>query len=536
MQKKANSTWFSYQKCIGILNESSTIYICTHVPCLSKERNTSVKITDSYNARVDKERTIRIHYNDIVVAKERIKKFLGKLERLDSKTKDAVKNRSPDIKAIFDNVHSGNEADIDDNKIVDVIAETEEPVNVRRRSTSDTECEYENDEDRQKRLDAEEKRWRSVSFKNKVIGLTARPMYFPIVTGNLDTSSEPISRDDYGESETINYTSSKTNTKNLGFVAGPSGMVKVSGGLALAKTESYGFEFFKNEFDKFMKKGYTCVLGREEEYVRCRGDLSKKKRAAIDLLREVSESRFLIDNPETVIVGRLVEEVVQPCLLRRTRENLRDDDIVDINVFGWQYDKQSQPAVLHLRAKYSKVPFWIVNRYSKDENVIESHLYKTTREIKDGDELSNMSYTVYTTHQEIWKMCKRASTEKMNFKDTEMNTLMRRDSNWYKSVLGEREITFAKKHMKDDPTTLVTIPLPLSLTIAASRDSDLSNWEVSVNDNVETSTLRDDYMGHIYGRLAKLTYLMHKTPDPASSVFCMYNKTGGMNNQLFVWV
>ena len=519
------------KSCFGrrFRTSSETVaHACTSVPCLSREESTDVVITDSYSARIDGKNTIRIHYNDLVVAKERIKIVLRKLERLDPDKRTLAKNRSGDVRVIVDKVLRRSLEDDDqdevDYRLLSVITGTN-PESVRRRST-------ESEEDDQLKNDVEENTWRLIPFRKKVKGLAGNPIYLPVMTGNMDVPNENIviTQEDFRRNKVTHTTSTTVNT-NAGITVGASG-TRFSGSRSLARGESYNYEFYEDECDELTKKGYTCKLGKEEEKkVGCDVDPSIKNREAIKLLNKIMDKKFLLKNANVVIVGAADHSHRSINGL----DILGDKDNVDIDIFEWQYDNRTeQPAVLHLRAKYYSVPFWIVNRYEGDRRIVKSQLYKATQ--ADGTHLSNMSYNVHTTHPDIWNMCRRANTSNLEFTDPQLEALVIRQNNWYSSVLSANELQYAKQHMKDDTTTLVTAPLPLSLTIAAARDKDLVNWEASINDNVETSTLRGDHMGHVYGRFAKLTYLLDGEPSINSSVFCMYNITGGMNNQLFVWV
>lgn len=83
----------------------------------------------------------------------------------------------------------------------------------------------------------------------------------------------------------------------------------------------------------------------------------------------------------------------------------------------------------------------------------------------------------------------------------------------------------------------MTAPPPLMLALAITRNGEANNWTISQYDKYETSTVREDLIGFMVGRISNIELSSNKRDDSNkhSNAIMVYNLRGGRNSYVDLW-
>jgi hypothetical protein len=267
---------------------------------------------------------------------------------------------------------------------------------------------------------------------------------------------------------------------------------------------------------------------------------------AREYLKKVTSRDYLVQDVDRLMIARR---------LKMSKDYPKSKDMFSVHYFRWRHDVQLSsdpdaiPTLLERVATYSQVPFWMINAYRGSPDVVETQIYRRSEHVKDefrsGQTIRTVNYRVVSTDSFSWSQVRRVNLTRNSMPDNENEIL---SDSWRKRYLSSNNMGWSNTLLgtgekygipnEDNAISMMLAGLPMMLGLCLACDGDISNWAFGQCDSHEVNVSRNDVRGISKGRVALVSHEGNRsvTMDDESCVILMYNKRGGRNHDVDLWI
>ena len=268
---------------------------------------------------------------------------------------------------------------------------------------------------------------------------------------------------------------------------------------------------------------------------------------AKSMLLRVLAVNFIKDNPDYVILA--------------SQDSSSDFDVrcyMTLRVYKWIYNDPSHdcqhgvevdplPLELRLEYLYEDVPAFMLANYNIDRAVVKSMITRRVgtapHDNQDDTETRRaVLYEVYSNNIQVWKTVERVNLDCRHTGDKDLEAVLTPNRCWERMLYTIPESQTTPVRLKSPGVSelvgqWMTAPPPLMLALAITRNGKANNWTVSQYDKYETSTVREDLIGFMVGRISNIELSSDKRTESNehSNAILVYNLRGGRNSYVDLW-